>query len=148
MTEVELSLTEHTALSTVIGYRDAALKAMEEALALRAQADELVERAQDYAARANCGTSFYLNDRSAQDVYRGLMDQLDVERAARVYREHVDACTWLHLLNVTGLEALMDRTAKEAWLNDLAQNPPEVTSENVLATFDFYRSEAKVIFLA
>ncbi|WP_226576490.1 DUF4942 domain-containing protein [Acuticoccus sediminis] len=61
-------------------------------------------------------------------------------------RRITDANVWAHLVQVTNLDALMDREAKDQLRGQLQSDPPEVTVDNVLATFESTVGDAGTIF--
>lgn len=61
-------------------------------------------------------------------------------------RRVVDTRVWSHLVTMTDLEKLMDKTAKDQLRQQLMTEPPEVTAENVLATLQQFAIDSKTIF--
>lgn len=61
-------------------------------------------------------------------------------------RQQIDRAMWDHLIMSTGIERLMDKQEREAFRQQLADDPPPATSENILATFERLAGDAGVIF--
>jgi len=143
---MDRELLPQTVLSEICGWRRSALDKMKEAVRLIARGHKLAGEAQEDAACAHKGTPFYLNDRSEGDTYRRIFQEFDPEKSAAIYREHLDACIWMHILKRTGMSDLMDKSAKEELYKDLCGEVPEVSEENAYETFDRLRGEANLIF--
>jgi hypothetical protein len=58
----------------------------------------------------------------------------------------VDTDAWSYVVQVTDLERLMDKTAKEELRKSLVKEPPEFSEENVIATLESVRRDADMIF--
>lgn len=61
-------------------------------------------------------------------------------------RREVDSAIWNYLIQATHLERLMDRTAREAFRRQLADNPPPATADNCAATLQQLMGDADMIF--
>lgn len=61
-------------------------------------------------------------------------------------RRQIDRAMWDHLIMSTGIERLMDKQEREAFRLQLAENPPEATCSNILATFERLAGDVQVIF--
>lgn len=61
-------------------------------------------------------------------------------------RQRIDRAMWDHLILSTGIERLMDKQEREAFRQQLADDPPAATSDNILATFQRLAGDAGVIF--
>ncbi len=61
-------------------------------------------------------------------------------------RRLVDTDCWSHVIAITDLETMMDKTAKDELNQSLLQSPPEFTVENVLATLERFLLDADTIF--
>lgn len=57
-----------------------------------------------------------------------------------------DRRVWGHLVGMTDLENLMDKTAKDQFRQQLMTDPPEVTVENVYATLEQFAADAGTIW--
>lgn len=142
----ETGILPSTTVDRVCAIRDGALARMREAVATMARGRELAQQAADLAQEAHGAHGFYFNDRSKDADYGRLFTDIDPSRSLDVYRQHLDARVWTHLLSMTGMASLMDRTAKEEFDKSLAGNVPEVTRDNVHATFEALLGDAQLIF--
>lgn len=61
-------------------------------------------------------------------------------------RRLVDTDTWAHIIEITDLERLMDKKAKDQFNQQLLDNPPEVTVETVFATLEQLLLDSGTIF--
>lgn len=61
-------------------------------------------------------------------------------------RKQIDRAMWEHLILSTGIERLMDKQEREAFRQQLADDPPPATSDNILATFERLAGDAGMIF--
>jgi hypothetical protein len=61
-------------------------------------------------------------------------------------RRLTDTSVWAHIMQMTDLERLMDKTAKDSLRQQLATEPPEVTEGNVRATLEEMAADAGTIF--
>lgn len=61
-------------------------------------------------------------------------------------RRITDTNVWSHIVEITDLERLMDREAKEQLRQQLLADPPEVTVDNVYATLERFAQDAGLIF--
>jgi hypothetical protein len=78
-----------------------------------------------------------LNDEDGQVLRWDTKDQL---------RKTIDTQVWRILAEEAGLYDLMDATAKKDFSNQIMENPPPVTLENVAATFARLQEEKPIIF--
>ena len=135
-----------TTVTRVCAARDAALNTMREAVATMERGQELASKAADLAREAHGDHRFWFKDRSGEDAYARLFKGIDSKKSLETYRQQVDASTWTHLLEMTGMVNLMDRTAREQFDASLAGNVPEVTHDNVMATLEGLFGDAELIF--
>lgn len=135
-----------TTIDRVCSLRDAALARMEQAVEAMKLGETLATEAAQFAEQAHGAHRFWLKDRSQNDAYARLFKDIDSEKSLRTYRQHLDASVWTHLLHMTGMVHLMDRTAKEQFDQSLAGDVPEVTPDNVQATLEGLLSDAELIF--
>lgn len=61
-------------------------------------------------------------------------------------RAAVDKDVWAHLVEITDLERLMDKKAKDQLRQQLLRDPPEATEENIFATFAQMAADSGLIF--
>lgn len=68
-----------------------------------------------------------------------------VKFADRVRRQ-IDRAMWLHVIDTTQLESIMDRQERDAFRADLVANCPEWSAENVAATLERIAGDAGKLF--
>lgn len=136
----------HTALTAICGWRDAALAKMREAAVTIERGHALAEEAKGLAANATSGAVFHLDNRSEDDAFRRLFMSFNRAESEDVYRKHLDACVWMSLLTLTGMNSLMDRTARDEFYKLLSGDVPEVSEEAVRGVFESLAGDAQMIF--
>jgi hypothetical protein len=119
---------------------------MQEAAEFFSRGQALVLEAEEFARAAHQGTPFTLNDRTLMSSYKRLFDRFNTAESFDVYRQQVDACIWMHLITVTGMGKLMDRTARDDLYKDLCGSVPPVTVDNARALFAGLQTDAELIF--
>ncbi|WP_210413260.1 DUF4942 domain-containing protein [Leptospira barantonii] len=70
----------------------------------------------------------------------------NVDELKERIRSHIDRRVWILLAEESGLYDLMDEQSKESFNDELEKKPPEVTTENVQATFERLEFEKEMIF--
>lgn len=133
-------------IAQICGRRDQAIRRMAEAVETIARGHALAEEARQLADEATAGERFHLVDRTLDRDYQRIFTPFDKDASSAVFRRHTDASVWLHLSKFTGLEHLMDATAREDFSRDLAGEVPEVNEANLHATLEGVRGDAHLIF--
>lgn len=87
----------------------------------------------------------YSNDNARKHFQRELA-MPDREQFRLEARRVIDTDTWAHIIEITDLERLMDKEAKDKLGQQLIADPPEVTVENVQATLQQLYLDAGTIF--
>lgn len=113
------------------------------ALALYAQAFDLLLEARDAHARAAVGKSYITN--FPVEALRWITTDRRVEFVDRI-RTDMDRDVWQGLILNTALAGLMDAEARDSFERSLRDNPPEVTAETVFATMSALAGDAEMIF--
>ncbi|WP_392353015.1 DUF4942 domain-containing protein [Brevundimonas sp. LF-1] len=132
------------ARSTVVdmeAHRDHALELYAQAFDTLQEAAGAHGRAtmKGWALATSLSTGRYHGDRS-------FAKSGDREEFLEECRRQIDRAMWDHLIMSTGIEQLMDKQEREAFRLQLAENPPEATSDNILATFERLAGDAQIIF--
>lgn len=140
------ALVRHSTIEAIVSQRDAALRMATEAAGLHAEAVALAGKAQAAMVAATGGHRFTAVDRDRHATYQRLFAGIDPEASVRSFREQLDACTWLHVFALAGINDLMDRTARDAFYRDLERDVPPVTVDNVAATIERLAGDAELIF--
>lgn len=135
-----------TRVAEIVGNRDAALARATEAADLQARGRLLASEAEVLARRAHEGATFHEVDHAKQAALRRLFVDIDQTASVEAFRKHLDACVWMRLIEMTGIHALMDRTAKEKLWADLSTSVPEVTEDAVFSIIGALVDDVELIF--
>jgi uncharacterized protein DUF4942 len=98
-----------------------------------------------------------IDQRAREDSYMNLtrneerhfLKRIDVPKVAdflTTARKVVDRRMWSVLIELTELERLMDKQAKDRMRQDLMDEVPEATEENIFATLQTFAADADMIF--
>jgi len=139
-------LLPYTTISAVVSNRNAAVSKAREAADMIAAGLLLAEEAQTLAQQAHGATTFTLADHSRREAYQKLFQSFDADQSVECFRQQTDARTWMNLITLTGMNALMDKTAKDELYAGLCGAVPEITEDNIEATFLHLVGDAKLIF--
>lgn len=139
-------LLPRTTVSAIVSHRDAAYAKIQEAADALARGYALAEDARKLSAGAHNEAVFHLSDRSKSAAYRSLFESFDKDEAVECFRQQLDARTWMNLLAQTGVDNLMDRTAKDELYESLCGEVPEISESNIQTTFEKLSGDAKLIF--
>lgn len=112
-----------------------------EAIALFAEAYDKVEEAGRLAALASPSGVFDLPTIGWRNEWKRDRSEY-LERVRRT----VDRGVWSHLIHVTGLSTLMDKTAREDFRKQLDKDPPSATAENCWSTLTQLGESRGLIF--
>jgi predicted RNA methylase len=136
-------LIKRSTILEIEGYRNAAL-------AKYADAFSALVEAQRLAAHAAPSQSCRSMDEAAREQLIPRWSDGDWEKRQPKFieaiRRQTDRAVWTHLVDGYGLEKLMDRTARDAFREQLEKNPPEATAENCHATLSALIADADNIF--
>lgn len=135
-----------TTVSNICSARDAALSKMEEAAKLFEEAYATAQEAQNLATIAHNGAAFYDSQHHKADAYRRLFHHFSAKESLESWRRHVDARVWMALFERTGMDGLMDATAKDRLRKDLMGSVPEVSEDAVHQILGDLVADAKSIF--
>lgn len=133
-------------IGDIVSYRDEALATFDEALEGLEAVFATSARALELAKRANGGRSAgnSMGGERAEALFRGFFEP---EKAREKLREDLDASIWRNLLDRSGMRDLMDAAAKKEFETGLKTSVPEITEENIHATFETLTADAPAIFL-
>lgn len=135
-----------TLLTDICAARDASVATMERALSLMAEGLALAEEAERLAHRAHGASTFPLEDRAREDAYRRIFSPVNAAQSQEVWRQQVDARTWVQILTLTGMQDLMDRQAKEELYKKLGEHVQPVSEQVVRDTLESLRGDAPQTF--
>jgi hypothetical protein len=134
-------------IEDIVAARDAALAKARAAAATLEQAYGLSQEAAAFAKEAQCGRRYWGVDRSSSKHYSALFrDGFDAAQSVETFRRQLDASVWTYLHEETGIRDMMDATAARDFDKGLREDVPEVTVENLRATFETLLGSADLIF--
>ena len=64
----------------------------------------------------------------------------------KLVAKSIDRDLWGHIGAISGIKAMMDSTARDSWDRQLAQDPPELTFDNIRATLLSLTQDRDIIF--
>jgi 16S rRNA G966 N2-methylase RsmD len=133
-------------VTEIVAHRDAAMAHAAKAIQHMQDAQAAMDAASEHARTAHNDRVFGGLDRTTSVHYQRLFHPVDGDASLRAYRQDLDARVWMHLIERAGMDALMDRQAKEDFYRDLCGDVPEVTEDNVWSTLRGLAGDAKLIF--
>jgi hypothetical protein len=164
------ALIPRNTVEQIVSFRDAAVAAYQAAFDKIADADHALKEASLLwsSAAGNCASLPYGDKAQEVDAFFKAVRLPDREQWCRTAIRLIDISVWNHLVQMTELETLMDRKAKdelreslrwvpEEWrhgrgdsrelvnLDKLVGIPP-VTVDNIYATIEKWAGEAEMIF--
>ena len=145
MNSSETGLVTHTTIDALCAARDAAMEKVTEAARLYVAAQNAMDEAHALAQMAHgaANAPHHLLD---DPGYRSLHHRVEEEPAVEGFRRVLDARVWTHAVSLTGIDTLMDRTAKDALRADLQKSAPPFTADAAWATLRGLIGEADLIF--
>lgn len=115
-----------------------------ESLRLFGEAFDMIELALEHMAKAAPSQPTpYFRDTGQRLSERGPQGRA---RFLKETRQDLDRAAWRHLLSVSGMERLMDQTAKKQFEAQLRDDPPEVSADTCRATMEGLFADAPTIF--
>lgn len=115
-----------------------------ESLRLFGEAFDMIELALEHMAKAAPSQPTpYFRDTGQRLSERGPQGRA---RFLKETRQDLDRAAWRHLLSVSGMERLMDQTAKKQFEAQLRDDPPEVSADTCRATMGGLFADAPTIF--
>ena len=134
-------------IDDIVAARDAALAKVTEATAQLQMAYDMSHEASSFAKQATSGRQYWGLDRTGSKHYSVLFpDGFDPAQSIETYRRQLDASVWTRLYEETGIRDMMDATAAREFDQSLREDVPEVTVENLRATFETLLGNADMIF--
>ncbi|GLK69201.1 DUF4942 domain-containing protein [Hansschlegelia plantiphila] len=143
------ALIRRVTVHEIVAERNAALAGYQAAHAALRAAEETFLEAHKHSARAMGGTRNSFNDhldRPGAEKVKLHVDVAPIADFMDVARRVVDAGVWAHVVELTDLQRLMDKKAKDELRQSMTQNPPEVTEDNIFATVENFALQADSIF--
>jgi len=134
-------------IEAIVRRRNVALTRFEDAYRALSTARDAMNAANAAMREAAPKTNSY--NYASRDERQSFLCQLDVADAddyRQAARRLTDIAVWSHVIEMTELETLMDKEAKDELRRDLHDNPPEVTVDNVYATLQRFMEDADTIW--
>lgn len=133
----------------IVGHRNRALALFGEAHAAIAAASAALQSAwaeERMAAGGGRETRFNHHVREDKGHFIASIKVPELADFMATARRIVDTDVWSHVIAVTDLERLMDKTAKDQLHQQLLTDPPEATVENICATLEQFMLDAGTIW--
>lgn len=165
------ALIPRNTVEQIVSFRDAAVAAYQGAFDKIAEADKAMKEAAGFwkaAAGEFASSSAYSGDAQEVKAFFAAVNLPDREQYERTAIRLIDISCWNYLVQMTDLDALMDRKAKDELRESLKWVPenyrhgrgdkyelvnldelmgiPPVTVDNIYATIDKWAGEADMIF--
>lgn len=134
-------LIQSTTLEELIGWRSRSIALAHEARGIHVAMLAKIKESQEAAGLASPSHAplykldDYVTSHHGEDEKFSTKVQHDIDRAM-----------WGHILRITGIEGLMDERARNEFQQQLSSEPPEITVDNVRATFQQFKADAHTIF--
>ena len=139
-----------TEITAIVESRNAAIATMQEALdglsAAYAVSNTQMGAAQGFANRAHMGSMPPAYVFGPKRFERTHTRKIDVEDSMKAFVADTDASIWSYLLERSGIRSIMDVEAIKEWETSMAEGIPEVTLENLTATFQTIMADVGLIF--
>lgn len=142
------AIVPRTTVGEICGKRDAALSLYAKAWDALAEADKAIAAAW-HASRGVGPSSLNSYNVQVDEACKGFISPInppDRERFLAEAQRLTDVNAWARLVELTDLERLMDKQAKDELRQQLLKTPPEVSEENVIATIETWAGNAGMVF--
>ena len=141
-------IVPRTTIAQICAHRDHALKLYAEAhralLNAKTVMNEAIKAGQ--AAAPTQASSYNFHSDEAKKCFMYGFSVPDADEFVSVARRLTDIDVWAHLIEITNLGAIMDKTAKDQLRQQLRTEPPEATEENIRATLEQFQTDSGMIF--
>lgn len=160
------TLVPTATIEQICAYRDEAIRLFESAFEKISEANEAVNAAGRMWEAASPGRSgsWSSSTEEIKEFFRAVVLP-DRDRYLRTARRLIDVTVWSHVIDMTGIEALMDKQAKDQLRDQMRYVPertgrdgsiinqeeidkmlPPVSPENIYATLERFQGDAEMIF--
>lgn len=133
-------------IEDIAGQRDAALRLFSQAHGSLSAAYESLRSAHQTVPGKGGSTSYDLGNDKQSEALLPMVKVPKFDDFISAARFIVDRQVWGHVIGMTDLERLMDKTAKDGFRQQLMKEPPEFTAGNVVATLQQFVADADTIF--
>lgn len=142
------ALMPRHSVEALVALRNAALKKFEDAHAALLSAAESQKSANMAwgQVRPPREDRFTFFARPEKAKFIASIEMIDLTEYMDTARRMVDQDVWSHVIQVTDLDRLMDKEAKDQFQKQLKENPPEATVDNICATLQQFAATAGDVF--
>ena len=144
---MQTELIPRATVESIVAHRNVALAKYAEVYRALTAAEEKVKEAQVAGRAASPGLNSY-NRHTDHDREHFLFSLKvgDEDKFTANARRLTDIDVWSHIIQMTDLESIMDKEAKDELRNSLHHDPPEINVENIYATLERFHRDANMIW--
>lgn len=142
------NIIERKTIEMIVAHRNKALELYSVAHSKMLLASDAIRAANVEASKACPGEGKYNHfnhEKKAKPTIRG-QDIEPLDEYMREMRKIVDTDCWAYVIQLSNLESVMDKEAKDQLRQALQTEPPEITFENIRATLEQFIVDADTIF--
>ena len=135
-------------VATIVRLRNEALVKYDSAYGALTAANQAIAAAHKAAAAAapDHVNSYNFHSDKARKDFLCRLDIAEPESFTAAARRLTDIAVWSYIIEMTELETVMDKEAKDELRAALNENPPDVTVDNVFATLERFVEDAGTIW--
>jgi hypothetical protein len=134
-------------VEAIVGHRDTALRRYGETfVALCTARDTGKQAVEALLAAAPITNRYNYHSRGEKTHFLAPLELPTLDVFTAEARKMVDRDVWAHIIQLTDLERIMDKTAKDQFHREMTENPPEATIDNIYATLEQFALDAGTIF--
>jgi predicted RNA methylase len=131
----------------IVHRRNRAIELYSAAFETLNQAESALKAARETASQSTHGVNRYnYSSKREREDFIGRIDLPTRESFMTTARRLTDTDAWAHIIEITDLERLMDKKAKDEFQQQLMTEPPEATIDNIFATLEQFAADAGTIF--
>ena len=135
-------------VTEICGWRQKALDLYAQAHSELNTADTTIKAALMALTNACASTvnRYNYHSRNEDTAFLGRLAIPKLEDYQKTVERMVDRQVWARVIELSNIEALMDKKAKDQFTNELMENPPPATEDNIRATVQNLMGKRDVIF--
>lgn len=141
-------LVPRATVAEICRNRDETLRLFGEVHQALHETDEKIKKALAAASLAapNMGSSYSYHTEKEDRAFLGRMTIPKVDTYLSSARKMIDRAVWARIMEMSNLESLMDKKAKDELRSSLIKDPPEATEDNIRATMESMMGQADMLF--
>jgi hypothetical protein len=141
-------LVPRATVSEICRNRDETLRLFGEVHQALHIADEKIRSALAAAALAapDMESSYSYHTEKEDRAFLGRIKIPQLDRYMGEARKLIDRAVWARIMEMSNLESLMDKKAKDQLRDSLIKDPPEATEDNIRATMESMMGQADMLF--